>query len=73
MEEKQTINNWETCKSDDIIRHYVKAHNIDSSLSVNWYFFSHKFNQYLYYRYIQVDHHMTLNLIREGISLVYLC
>ncbi len=72
MEEIKIINNWETCKNDEIIRHYVKAHNIDSSLIVTWYFVFHKSNQYSYYRYIQVDHDMTLNLMREGISLVYL-
>jgi hypothetical protein len=70
---KKIINNWETCKSDEIIRYYVKAHNIDSSLSVMVFFFPDKFNQYIYYRYVQLDHHMILNLIREGISLVYLC
>jgi hypothetical protein len=73
MEEKQIINNWETCKNDEIIRHYVKANNRDSSLHFTWYFIFHKSNQYIYYRHIQVDHDRTLNLIRKGISLVYLC
>jgi hypothetical protein len=39
MEEKKIVNNWETCKSDEMIRHYVKAHNIDSSLIVTCFFF----------------------------------
>jgi len=39
MEEKKIVNNWETCKSDEMIRHYVKAHNIDSSLIVTCSFF----------------------------------
>jgi hypothetical protein len=39
MEEKKIVNNWETCKSDEMIRHYVKAHNIDSSLIDTCFFF----------------------------------